>query len=150
MGVGLACGVYCGFGTGGLIESIATGTPGPRGQARARDTPHTAVRAVVRRGLPRATGVPLSLRLQPRIPPHGSGNPGASDSQVNRQNKLEEVVNAELADLSVLVLHLRDYFRCWGREGAEVGAEHRLGESDRWAVCCEPWEGAPRGSCGCL
>lgn len=31
--------------------------------------------------------------------------------QVNRQIKIEEVVNAEVSALSVLVLHLQDYFR---------------------------------------
>ena len=34
--------------------------------------------------------------------------------KVNRQIKIEEVVNAEVAALSVLVLHLEDYFRSVG------------------------------------
>lgn len=47
--------------------------------------------------------------------------------KVNRQIKLEEVVNAEVSALSVLVLHLQDYFRYKKKRNT-------------WLVCSFTWK----------
>lgn len=57
--------------------------------------------------------------------------------KVNRQIKIEEVVNAEVSALSVLVLHLQDYFRWAGPRRCY------LIESADNSVCSTRREGPP-------